>query len=211
MPEFLKEFDAKRLSGTEALTNSASSRKLTVHDFWAWSSSNLLSNAKRGVFAEFIVAADFDVATDVRVEWDAYDLTTKSGIKVEVKSAAYLQSWHQDAVSSIGFSVAKSQAWDPSTNKFSPEKRRQADVYVFCLLKHQDMSTVNPLDMSQWEFYIVPTATLNERCGDLKRLSLKRLLYLNPEATRHGEILGAVENVANARPSANLHMPSKKS
>ena len=168
MPEFLAEFDTKRLSGDEELTDSTSSKRFTVHDFWAWSSSDLLSNTKRGVFAEFIVAADFDVVGDVRAEWDAYDLTTKSGTKVEVKSAAYLQSWHQDAVSSIGFSVAKSQAWDPSTNKFSPEKRRQADVYVFCLLKHQDMSTVNPLDMSQWEFYIVPTATLNERCGDLK-------------------------------------------
>ena len=168
MPEFLAEFDTKRLSGDEELTDSTSSKRFTVHDFWAWSSSDLLSNTKRGVFAEFIVAADFDVVGDVRAEWDAYDLTTKSGTKVEVKSAAYLQSWHQDAVSSIGFSVAKSQAWDPSTNKFSPEKRRQADVYVFCLLKHQDMSTVNSLDMSQWEFYIVPTATLNERCGDLK-------------------------------------------
>jgi len=198
MPEFLKEFDARRLSGTEALTNSASSRKLTVHDFWAWSSSNLLSNAKRGVFAEFIVAADFDVATDVRAEWDAYDLTTKSGIKVEVKSAAYLQSWHQDKLSSIGFSIAKSRAFDPDTNDYSQEKRRQADVYVFCLLKHQHMNTVNPLDMSQWEFYVVPTTTLNEQCGDLQRLSLKRLLKLIPEVAKHGAILDAVEKIASS-------------
>jgi hypothetical protein len=198
MPEFLEEFDAKPLSGDEELTSSTSPKRFTVHDFWAWSSSDLLSNAKRGVFAEFIVAADFDVAGDVRAEWDAYDLTTKSGIKVEVKSAAYLQSWHQDELSSIGFSVAKSQAWDPSTNDFSVEKQRQADVYVFCLLKHQDMSTVNPLDMSQWEFYVVPTAKLNEQCGNLQRLSLKRLLDLNPEITRHGEILDAVEKVASA-------------
>ena len=197
MPEFLAEFDAKRLSGDEALKSSTSSRRFTVYDFWVWSSSDLLSNTMRGVFAEFIVAADFDVATDVRAEWDAYDLTTKSGIKVEVKSAAYLQSWHQDELSSIGFSVAKSQAWDPSTNNFSPEKRRQADVYVFCLLKHQDMSTVNPLEMSQWEFYVVPTAKLNNQCGDLKRLTLKRLLGLNPEITRHGDILDAVEKVVS--------------
>ena len=198
MPEFLEEFDAKRLSGDEELTNSSSPRKSTVHDFWAWSSSDLLSNAKRGVFAEFIVAADFDVISDVRAEWDAYDLTTNSGIKVEVKSAAYLQSWYQDKPSSISFSIAKSQAWDPGTNDFSPEKRRQADVYVFCLLIHQDMNTVNPLDMSQWEFYVVPTATLNEQCGDLRRLSLKRLLDLNPEVTAHGAILKTVEKVASA-------------
>ena len=151
MPEFREEFDAKPLSGDEELTRSTSPRRFAVRDFWVWSSSDLLSNAKRGVFAEFIVAADFDVAGDVRAEWDAYDLTTKSGIKVEVKSAAYLQSWHQDKLSSISFSVAKSRAWDPTTNEFSDEKQRQADVYVFCLLKHQEMSTVDPLDMSQWE------------------------------------------------------------
>jgi len=51
------------------------------------------------------------------------------GTKVEVKSAAHLQSWHQDALSSIGFSDAKSQTWDPSTNEFSVDKKRQSDVY----------------------------------------------------------------------------------
>ncbi len=197
MSEFLAEFDAKLLSGHEELANSTSSRRFTINDFWAWSSSDLLSNTKRGVLAEFIVGADFDVVNGVRAEWDAYDLTTKSGIKVEVKSAAYLQSWHQDKLSSISFSVAKSHVWDPSTNVFSLVKRRQADVYVFCLMKHQDMSTVNPLNMSQWEFYVVPTATLNKQCGNLQRLSLKRLLDLNPVITRHGKILDAVEKIAS--------------
>ena len=60
------------------------------------------------------------------------------------------------------------------------------------------MSTVNPLDMSQWEFYVVPTTELNEQCGNLKRLSLKRLLDLNSEVASHGEILDAVEKVESA-------------
>jgi len=51
MPQFREEFDAKLLSGDEELTNSMSSKRFIVHDFWAWSSSDLLSNAKRGVFA----------------------------------------------------------------------------------------------------------------------------------------------------------------
>ena len=141
----------------------------------------------------FIVAADFGVADDIRAEWDAYDLTTKCGTKVEVKSAAYLQSWFQKGPSSIGFSVSKSQFWDPATNAFSHEKRRQSDVYVFCLLQHRDITTVDPLDMSQWEFLVVPTTTLDRECGELHRLSLKRLRELKPEICRHGEILEAVE------------------
>ena len=74
---------------------------------------------------------------------------------------------------------------------------RQADVYVFAVLAHKDKTTVDPLDLSQWEFYVVPTAKLNKQCGDLKRLTLKRLLDLNPEITRHGDILDAVEKVAS--------------
>ena len=29
----------------------------------------------------------------VRIEWGSYDLLTPSGIKVEVKNSAYIQSW----------------------------------------------------------------------------------------------------------------------
>ena len=35
-------------------------------------------------------------------------------------------------------------------------------MYVFCLLAHKDKATLNPLDLDQWEFYVVPTAWLNE-------------------------------------------------
>ncbi|MCG8380040.1 MAG: hypothetical protein MI865_11280 [Proteobacteria bacterium] len=122
---------------------------ISIRDFWAWSSSDLLSNAKRGVFAEFLVASDLGVTDGIRAEWDAYDLETRSGISVEVKSAAYIQSWHQERPSTIGFSIAASQAWDPATNKFSLEKKRQAQIYVFCLLKHLDQETIDPLNMHQ--------------------------------------------------------------
>jgi len=64
--------------------------------------SDLVSNATRGRLAEFIVAQALNVDTSgVRDEWAAYDLLTSSGIKVEVKSAAYLQSWAQRRHSNI--------------------------------------------------------------------------------------------------------------
>ena len=53
--------------------------------------------------------------------------------------------------------------WDRETNKFDHEKKRQADVYVFALLFHKDKETVNPLDISQWEFFVLPTKVLDQR------------------------------------------------
>jgi hypothetical protein len=59
--------------------------------FWQWSASDLLSNATRGTVAEYLVARALDADPEgIRDEWAAYDLKTKDGVKVEVKSAAYL-------------------------------------------------------------------------------------------------------------------------
>ncbi len=37
------------------------------------------------------------------------------------------------------------------------EPKRHADLYAFCLLKHKDKNTIDPLKMEQWEFYVLPT------------------------------------------------------
>jgi hypothetical protein len=41
-----------------------------------------------------------------------FDLTTPEGITVEVKSAAYVQSWHQHHLSAITFATPKTRVWD---------------------------------------------------------------------------------------------------
>ncbi len=102
-----------------------------------------------------IAVADCLVAWAVEVDvsgvwegWAAYDLRTPSGIKVEVESAAYLQSWHQTKPSVITFRTLKTRVWDPNTNPLEASARRQAEVYVFAVLAHREKSTLNPLDAS---------------------------------------------------------------
>ncbi len=73
--------------------------------FWQWSASDLLSNATRGVLAEYLVARALSDRASVRVEWDAFDAVTENGVRVEVKSSAYLQSWRQAKLSRITFST----------------------------------------------------------------------------------------------------------
>jgi hypothetical protein len=76
--------------------------------FWRWSASDLISNTMRGILAEFIVANALGIPTEsARDAWGAYDLETLDGIKVEVKSSAYIQSWHQKRFSAITFGTRK--------------------------------------------------------------------------------------------------------
>ena len=164
----------------------------TVLDFWRWSSSDLVGNALRGIFAEYLVASALGLAKTCRVEWDAFDLSTPNGLRIEVKSAAYLQSWQQKALSQIRFGIAPTRAFDTATNSYTSFSARQADVYVFCLLHHQDKATVNPLDMSQWTFYLLPASTLEARHPFQKTISLASLLKTNPVRCAYEELASAI-------------------
>jgi hypothetical protein len=145
-------------------------------DFWRWSFSDMVSNAARGVLAEFVVATATNINTNVpRDEWATFDLTTPDGIKLEIKSAAYLQTWFQNKPSTISFDISPTKKWDYETNKHEPNHKGHADVYVFCLLHHKDKVTVNPLNMNQWEFYVVETKKINDEKPTQKSIGINGL------------------------------------
>ena len=144
-------------------------------DFWQWSNSDLLTNTTRGVLAEFIVAKALGVSDKPRIAWDAFDLLTSSGVPVEVKSCAYIQSWEQKKPSSISFVIRKTKRLDPAKGAYAGDPRRQAAIYVFAVLSHQDRETVNPMDLEQWDFYCVLTSVLDARTRSQHSLTLKSL------------------------------------
>ena len=157
----LKEIKASTKTGKESLTNNGENINYNLLDFWRWSVSDILSNATRGRFAEFVVGTAVGLnPKNLRDEWDAYDLRTDDGIKIEVKSAAYIQSWSQKRFSAISFSIKPARYWDAETN-ITSELTRHADLYVFCHLKHKDQNTIEPLKMEQWDFYVLPTCRLD--------------------------------------------------
>ncbi|MGV9732678.1 hypothetical protein ACWDT5_01160 [Rhodococcus aetherivorans] len=149
-------------TGDEPLHESGRLLGQHLRDFWAWAYSDLLGNAMRGVLAEYLVGTALGcVHGRTRLEWDAWDLRTVDGIRLEIKSAAYLQSWRQSAYSRIGFDIRPTTAWYAETNTYSSDRRRQADVYVFCLFAHRDKATADPLDVGQWQFYVTSTRRLD--------------------------------------------------
>lgn len=161
-----------RLTGAEPIQGVEDSNVL---DFWQWAYSDIMNNAARGIFAEWLVAKALHAAHGVRTEWDKYDVLTPSGIKVEVKSSGYLQAWHQTKPSKIVFGIAPTFGWNKGTNTYDTICKRQADVYIFCVHTCMVREKANPLDLSQWNFYAMRTVAITACFGNQKSVSLSRL------------------------------------
>ena len=184
----MNQIITKRLSGDENFIGM--SKKIL--DYWSWAHSDIASNAERGKLAEFLVAAALGADRDCRVEWDAVDVITRDGIKIEVKSASYLQTWNQNKPSVIQFGIAPKFSWHSKTNSYSSTKTREADVYVFCLFSSMDYDQANPIDMAQWKFYVLSTRVLNERLPNQKTVRLSVLEKLVPKVTDYTGLADAV-------------------
>lgn len=202
MTDNLGPLRAPRRTGAEPFHRDAQPLPFTLHDFWAWSVSDLVSNATRGRLAEYLVARALGISTaGVRNEWAAYDLVTDAGIKIEVKSAAYLQAWFQRQLSTISFSTRPSRAWDPETNAVSTTVARQAEVYMFALLAHLDKPSLDPLNVAQWRFYVLRTAALTVRRRSQHSITLRSLEKL-VSPVGFDEVAAAVSRAATRAPSA---------
>jgi hypothetical protein len=193
----LKSLHAIRKTGDETFTGGDGPLGFTVLDFWKWYSSDLVSNSMRGCIAEFMVARALGLDRGVRNEWDAYDLRTAPGFRIEVKSAAYLQSWAQRVESPISFDIRETVAWDANSNARAPEseRRRQAHLYVFALLEHHTKETLNPLDVSQWAFFLLEASVLNQHVKKLRSISLKRLQALEARRCSYADLRPLISDV----------------
>lgn len=199
MPDSLEPITVARKTGIELLHDGGKALPVNLLSFWQWSVSDLVSNVTRGRFAEFIVATALGIdVSGVRNEWDAFDLSTPEGIKIEVKSAAHVQSWFQSRLSNVGFRTARTHAWDSSTNRVSDESRRQADVYVFALLHHQDKLTIDPLNLAQWSFFVHPTRVLDARKRSQQSITLRSLQAIVSSA-QYSELLASVTQAGQAQ------------
>ncbi len=149
-----------------------------VLSFWQWTGSDLINNAWRGVLAEYIVALAVDCDNQPREEWAEVDLTMEhcgQEITMEVKSSAFVQTWQQDKLFAVKFLIGLSK------------KEPKADVYVFCLLAHQD-ADVNPLNLAHWEFYVVPSRQLL----GMEKVDPQWLKENNIDATQHANLKDAI-------------------
>lgn len=189
--------DAIRRTGTEPFIGSELIQGLTLLGFWQWYASGLMDNTTRGVLAEYLVAVAVGVREGFRREWETWDVETATGVRIEVKSASYLQSWFQPRPSEIKFSIAPTFAWNREAGCYGKMKTRHADVYVFALLHHTDKATVNPMDVSQWTFYVMATQELNRQFPKSRSIRLSRLQKARVRECSFSSLRVSVEKVAS--------------
>lgn len=201
MPEDLSRVPFQFKSGNEPFRSCGRPIGPKLCDYWKWSTSDLLSNTLRGVLAEYLVATALGLGDKPRQEWAESDLVMRSGTKIEIKSAAYIQSWKQREFSIIGFNIArKKSAWNPETGEstYLDPPQRVADVYVFCLLKHRDQGTINPLDVDQWDFYALSATRLDRECANQRTITLGRLRKLAGETVSYAKLAGAIQRASKS-------------
>jgi hypothetical protein len=180
------------LTGTEAFEGTS----LTVADFWRWAFSDLRTNIVRGILTEFLVAQAVGDPSPLRQAWDNFDVTTASGIRVEVKSSAYLQSWQQKKLSQIVFTGLTGRAWSAETNELDPERTLRADVYVFAAHTCRDPDQYDPLDLSSWEFKLMTAHRLSAL--GVRSVSKALLDRHAPETYRLDALAEAIERLHRA-------------
>jgi hypothetical protein len=169
--------------------------------FWRWAYGDLLSNATRGVFAEWLVAQALDVDVDrPRVEWDNYDLRTRNGWRVEVKCGGFLQAWQQHKPSNVVYAGLSGREWrsEHGGGAYSLDRRVRADVFVFALQTCTDPEEYDALDLTQWEFRLASgadVASWRQRSITLSSLGRKGL-----SAVAYAGLAAAFESMVAALP-----------
>lgn len=188
----------EQLNGTEEFALHGASLGISVKDYWSWAYSDLIDNTQRGVVAEFLVfsALNFTpIHTQSRENWLPFDVTSPSGRRIEVKSAAYIQAWTPENIfAQIRFDIGKKLAWSNETASYSSEAKRNCDLYVFCLFtaKTKDISLLN---LDYWNFYVLPTSVLNEKVPNQKGISLSSLIKLKPIKTDYAKLGTVIESI----------------
>lgn len=177
-----------RKTGDEAILSPCGNKVSDLQSFWQWAYSDLIGNAERGTLAEYLVACALGISDAERVSWDRYDLLSKKGVRIEIKATGYLQTWEQKDLSKPIFGIRPTYGWDSQTNTYDTEQRRQSDIYVFCVHKHTEQATVDPLQLSQWDFYLMPTSTLNEKLGLQRTATLSALVRAGAELCEYDHL-----------------------
>jgi hypothetical protein len=171
---------ARLLTGDEPITGTTS----RVRDFWSWTLSDLRGNTVRPMLAEFLVARALGADERPRIEWDAYDVTTPEGLRLEVKSAAYLQAWEQLRLSTITFGGLHAR-----TGSYN------ADGYVLAVLPATEHAGYDALDVHQWAFWVLPREVL--AATGQRSIRLSRVEALAGPALTYSELADHVRKVVS--------------
>ncbi len=172
----MNNFNVKKLETSTRFSGGPKSiNNKTVCDFWQWGFSDLMQNTTRGILAEYIVAALLGIENKVRNPWFPFDLQVTDGRTIEIKTMSLLQAWKQKQLSTPRVVLAPTRKWEPKTGEMEKESTFNADIYIISYFKSRDHNNANPLDLSQWEFFVFTKKQVIELLNGRKSISLGTL------------------------------------
>ena len=202
-------------NGNENLINDGKYLPYSMLDFWKWAYSNLILNVSRGTFAEFIVksaldASGFTYNSEMKTGFEPYDLdgpiipSLHRAARIEVKSSAYVQLWDIKHPDRTSFSIAPAKLPDRDGDfKDDAPRQRNNDIYVFTLYTATEKRR-NILDLSWWQFYVLPTFKIEQDTilSKQKTISLSRVKELC-ETLSFDSLCDGIVEACNSIPPTN--------
>lgn len=183
------------MTGKEKFTINGNELEFGIIDFWQYKYSNIYNMQE--VIAEFLIEKALGMDKSYNTDsWTLFDIPYRNK-RIEIKQTSYYHPWNEDGKISnqrvFGITMANSNYEKPEEeNKFE----RQNDIYVFCLNSGTTKETANPLNISNWEFYIIPTKIINELCGKNKTISLNKVRKIT-QKIEYKNIKEYIDNLIN--------------
>lgn len=186
-----------KITENTSFVNGDESLGITMLDFWKYQYSNIYDMQE--YIAEFIVGKALGINEPMnRDGWTLWDINYR-GKRIEVKETSYYHSW-QEKIAQGRISQQRTFSITPAFTGYKDSTtsyERQNDIYVFCLNTGNNEEDSYPIDMANWEFYVVPTRTINENCTPTqKSISLGKVRKLAP-LTRFNELKNVIDTFCN--------------
>lgn len=125
--------------------------------------------------------------------------TADGELNSEIKETSYYHSW-QEKIAQGRISQQRTFGITPAYTKYKDNTtvlERQNDIYVFCLNTGNNEEESNPLEMTNCEFYVVPTAVINANCTPAqKSISLGKVRKLAP-MTRFQDLKNVIDSICD--------------
>ena len=187
----------KKIFENTPFVNGNESLGITMLDFWKYQYSNIYDMQE--YIAEFIVGKALGINEPMnRDGWTLWDIDYQ-GKRIEVKQTSYYHSW-QEKIANGKISQQRTFSITPAFTRYKDSTtsyERQNDIYVFCLNTGTNEEESYPLDMANWEFYVVPTSVINENCTPAqKSISLGKVRKLAP-MTRFQDLKNVIDSICD--------------
>ncbi len=188
----------QQLTGDEEITLHVSNTRITVMDFWFWAFSNLICDTRQETMAKFLVYSALNQVnpdSPKHVNRLPYDITSPSGRRIKIKSAAYIHAFSPENIfAQIKFDIDGKPAWNDETATYVSNPCHNCDLYVFCLFTAYT-NEIPVFNLDYWDFYIISASVLNENKIKHKRISLSSLLSLKPIKTNYTGLKTVTESI----------------